>query len=131
MNRYRNRGSLAFVVVVSIVFVGLRTEGRIVTQNAKIAGSGASVAESGKGDFRKYGCYECHGFEGQGSIVSGPRLGPHPIPLDAFTAYIRNPSGQMPPYTDKVLSDHQVAEIHAFLESLQPPPPVDRLPILK
>jgi ubiquinol-cytochrome c reductase cytochrome c subunit len=131
MNRYRNRGSLAFVVVVSIVFVGLRTEGRIVAQNTKIAGSGGSAAETGKRNFRKYGCYECHGLEGQGSIVSGPRLGPHPIPLDAFTAYIRNPSGQMPPYTDKVLSDHQVAEIHAFLESLQPPPAVDSLPILK
>lgn len=99
-------------------------------QAAKTQNSATADAAAGRRNFRKFGCYECHGLEAQGSIVTGPRLAPNPIPLDAFSAYIRQPSGQMPPYTEKALPDRDMATIYAFLQSIQPPPPVATIPIL-
>lgn len=99
-------------------------------QTDKTQSSATPDAAAGRRSFQKFGCYECHGLEGQGSIVTGPRLAPDPIPLDAFIAYIRQPSGQMPPYTDKALPDRDLPAIYAFLRSIQPPPPVTTIPIL-
>jgi ubiquinol-cytochrome c reductase cytochrome c subunit len=65
----------------------------------------------------KKGCHACHGREGQGSPTAGPRLGPNPTALAAFTRYVRAPRGAMPPYTEKVLSDQELADIHAFLQA--------------
>ena len=79
----------------------------------------------------KFGCYECHGREGQGSAATGPRLNQNPITYARFVAYIRKPSGEMPPYTAKVVSDQQAADLYAFLQSLPKPPAVDSIPLLK
>ena len=87
-------------------------------------------AEKGQQLFMKYGCYECHGREGQGS-TTGPRLGPNPMPLAGFTKYIRQPKLQMPPYTAKVLSDEDAADILAFLRARARPPKIETLDILK
>jgi mono/diheme cytochrome c family protein len=89
----------------------------------------AANAGSGKRLFVKDGCYQCHGYEGQGG-AAGARLAPRPIPLTALTAYVRHPSGQMPPYTSKVLSDADLADIHAYLSSIPAPPPVKNIPLL-
>jgi ubiquinol-cytochrome c reductase cytochrome c subunit len=78
-------------------------------------------ADKGRRLFMKYGCYECHGAEGQGS-TTGPRLGPNPLPLPGFSRYIRQPKQQMPPYTLKVLPDADVVDIHAFLRTRPRPP---------
>lgn len=91
----------------------------------------AGNAENGKRLYTKYGCFECHGRAGQGSTTSGPRLGPDPIPLSSFVWYVRNPTGQMPPYTEKVASDQDLADIHAFLESLPHPPDAKTVPLPK
>lgn len=85
---------------------------------------------NGRRLFMKDGCYECHGTEAQGSPTTGPRLGPDPIPLSAIIAYVRAPTGQMPPYTAKVISDRELADIYAFLKSLPQPPPLKTIPIL-
>jgi hypothetical protein len=37
----------------------------------------------------------------------------------------------MPPYTTKVLSDSDLANIYAFLQSRPTPPPVESIPLLK
>jgi mono/diheme cytochrome c family protein len=87
-------------------------------------------AENGKTLFMKFGCYECHGREGQGA-VTGPRLNQNPITYARFTAYIRKPSGEMPPYTVKVVSEQQAADIYAYLQSLPKPPAVEGIPLLK
>jgi mono/diheme cytochrome c family protein len=86
--------------------------------------------EAGKTLFMKYGCYECHGRDAQGA-VTGPRLNQNPIAFTRFISYIRKPSGEMPPYTAKVVSDQQAADIFAFLQSLPKPPPVDTIPLLR
>jgi mono/diheme cytochrome c family protein len=87
-------------------------------------------AENGKMLFMKFGCYECHGREGQGA-VTGPRLNQNPITYARFAAYIRKPSGEMPPYTTKVVSEQQTADIYAFLQSLPKPPAVESVPLLR
>jgi mono/diheme cytochrome c family protein len=81
--------------------------------------------------FVKYGCYECHGYLGQGSTsTGGTRIGPPQIPLSSFTSYVREPTGQMPPYTTKVISNEDLAEIYNFLKSVPPPPPLKSITIL-
>jgi len=91
----------------------------------------AGNAQNGKKLYISYGCFECHGRQGQGTSVGGPRLGPNPISLPAFSKYVRQPSGQMPPFTAKVTSDADLADIYAFLQSLPQPPKADSIPALK
>jgi len=79
--------------------------------------------------YKKNGCYECHVNDGQGG-PQGPRLGPNPIPMPRFVAYVRNPSGDMPPFTAKVISDDDLSKIYAFLQSRPTPPPVKDIPLL-
>ena len=86
-------------------------------------------AENGKKLYTSYGCYECHGREGQGGSA-GAKLAPRPIPLSVLIMYVRHPAGQMPPYTSKVVSDAELGDIYAFLKSIKPPPPVKSIPLL-
>ena len=53
-----------------------------------------------------------------------------PLPLPALIAYVRKPSGSMPPYVSKVLSNAELAEIRAYLASIPEPPPVKGIPLL-
>ncbi len=88
----------------------------------------AGDAKVGRETFLKSGCDQCHGREGQGSPTSGPKLGPSPPPLAAFTAFVRRPPQQMPPYGPLILSDGELADIHAYLSSRPPPPANAKLP---
>ncbi len=94
------------------------------------AAAPAGDAKHGQKLFENYGCYQCHGREAQGGLGTGPRLGPKPIPFAAVQKYIRQPTGQMPPYTAKVVSDKDLADIYAFLQSRTAPPPVKDIPLL-
>ncbi len=82
----------------------------------------AADTQNGKRIYTSYGCYQCHGHEGQGSSATGPRIGPRPLPFPAYLEYVRRPTGQMPPYTRKVVSDSELADIYAFLKLLPEPP---------
>ena len=88
----------------------------------------AADADNGKKLYATIGCYECHGRVGQGG-GAGPKLAPRPIPLQALVAYVRHPSGAMPPYTSKLVTDEQLADIHAYLATI--PPPAKDIPLLK
>ena len=92
-------------------------------------GDSKGNAENGKRLYTSYGCYQCHGREGQGGIA-GARLAPRPIAVQALVLYVRHPAGQMPPYTNKVVSDAELADIHAFLSTIPPPPPVKSIALL-
>jgi mono/diheme cytochrome c family protein len=88
-------------------------------------------SQNGQRLFMSYGCYECHGNEGQGSTqTAASRIGPIQIPFAAFVAYIRQPSAQMPPYSDKAVSDAELAGIYAFLLSRPASPPAKSIPLL-
>ena len=77
----------------------------------------AGNVEQGRLGFVKVGCAQCHGREAQGSPTTGPRLGPSGLPYAAFARYVRAPRLQMPPYTEKILSDADLANLYAFVQS--------------
>jgi ubiquinol-cytochrome c reductase cytochrome c subunit len=91
----------------------------------------AGNSDNGRKLFVSYGCYQWHGYEAQGSNATGPRLGPKPIAFAQLTKYVRAPTGQMPPYTTKVLADPDLTDIYAFLQSRPQPAAVDSIPLLK
>jgi ubiquinol-cytochrome c reductase cytochrome c subunit len=89
----------------------------------------AGSAQNGKTLFANVGCYQCHGFEGQGGV--GPRLAPRPIAFAPFNKYLRQPTGEMPPYTAKVVTDKDLVDIYSFLQSIPEPPSPESIPILR
>jgi mono/diheme cytochrome c family protein len=86
-------------------------------------------AENGKKLFVAYGCYECHGRQGAGAAIA-PRIGPPALSFAGVLRYVRAPTGQMPPYTAKVASDQDLADIYSYLKTFPPPPPVSSIPLL-
>lgn len=111
---------LALLVMISVP---------AVAQKSQTKGASGNAAK-GKELYNRDGCYECHGRAGQGSILSGPRIGPDPIPFAALASLVREPQGQMPPYTRKVMSDDELADIFAFLQNLPMPAQAKQIPIL-
>src|SRR5690242_20418252 len=116
-------GLLSLVLGLTIAAASAQTPAP--QPNAAPAGN----IEAGKKLFVSYGCYQCHGYEAQGSSATGPRLGPRPIAFTAFSRYVRQPTGQMPPYTAKVVSDADLTNIYAFVQSR--PAPATDIPLLK
>ena len=91
----------------------------------------AADAAKGKQNFMKYGCWQCHGTQGQGSPVSGPKLAPGPLPFEAMSAFIRNSRRQMPPYREEVLPRADLEDIHAYLSSIPPAPDPNTIDLLR
>ena len=89
----------------------------------------AGNAEAGKRLYMKNGCYQCHGTVGQGTIA-GVRIGPPPLSAQGLIRYVRRPTGQMPAFTEKVMSDRELTDIYAFLKTILPPKPAKDVPLL-
>ena len=96
-----------------------------VSQGAALAAS----TDKGKVAYVKYGCWQCHGYVGQGG-VTGPKLAPDPMPLRALLPFLRHTNGPMPPYQEAVLSDEDVADIQAYLQSIPKPADYKSIPLL-
>jgi mono/diheme cytochrome c family protein len=91
----------------------------------------AADAARGKVLFtQKYGCYQCHGTEGQGSPVTGKQLAPNPLPYEALSAFVRATSREMPPFKEAVLPEADLADIYAYLQSIKPGPDYKSIPQL-
>jgi mono/diheme cytochrome c family protein len=103
----------------------------VQTPSPQPAATPSGNADEGKKLFVSYGCYQCHGHEAQGSSATGPRLGPRPIAFTAFSRYVRRPTGQMPPYTGKVVSDADLANIYAYVQSRATPAAPQSIPLLR
>ena len=99
--------------------------GVVIDQAAALAAS----AEKGKAAYVKHGCWQCHGFMGQGG-VTGPKLAPNPMPAEAFAAFVRFTNRAMPPYQKAILSDGDLADIHAYLQSIPKAPDYRSIPLL-
>src|SRR5262245_45985182 len=84
-------------------------------------------AQAGKDLYLKYSCYACHSYDGHGG--AGARLVPLAMTPTRFTEYMRNPR-QMPPYSAKLLSDAQLADIWAYIKSLPVSPDAKDIPLL-
>ena len=84
-------------------------------------GAGAAIAadaDKGKEHYVKYGCYQCHGYAGQGSPITGPRLAPDPMPYEALASFVRTTNRAMPPYKEAVLPNAHLEDIYAYLRSI-------------
>ena len=117
----------------SAAFVAVIGSTNAVAQQAAPAAPAAPAgnARTGQTLFLKIGCYQCHGNEGQGG-AAGPRIAPAPmLAFRAFTAYLRSPRGEMPPYTAKVLTEQNLADIYAYLTARTVPAAVESIPLLK
>jgi mono/diheme cytochrome c family protein len=86
-------------------------------------------ADAGKTLYMRMTCYYCHGTAGQGGSA-GVRIAMIQRSPDAFIRYIRRPTGQMPAYTDRLLTDDQLTDVYAFLRSLPPARPAKDIPLL-
>jgi mono/diheme cytochrome c family protein len=88
---------------------------------------------AGKGEklYAAQGCYECHGTVGQGSSFSGPRVTGPVLPTAAFIQQLRQPRYEMPPYSEKILSDAEIGDIIAYLQSVPKPAAADSIAQLK
>ena len=87
-------------------------------------------ADNGKRLFLRDGCWECHGYAGQGGR-DGARIGATSLTLQGVIRYVRKPTGAMPAFTDKLISDQELTDIYAYLKSLPPVKPAKDVPLLK
>ena len=123
MKSIRVCGSTGLIALaVALIFNPTGAHSQNSAQSSKSDAAPAGNVEAGKKIFNKYGCYECHGREGQGTTMAGPRIGPNPVPFDYFISYVRKPTREMPPYTAKVVTDQELADIYAFLQARVHPP---------
>jgi hypothetical protein len=119
------------IIAVMVILVSSPARAQAAGTAQKPDSPLAGNSQNGKKLFTSYGCYECHGHQAEGTPAGGPRLGPNPISLAALIKYVRKPTGQMPPYTEKVVSDGELSDMYAFLQSLPQPPKADSIPALK
>ena len=79
-------------------------------------------AANGKQIYLRDACFTCHGRSGQGGVFRGPTpiLAQTALPFDGFRELLRDPPGDMA-YSEAVLSDKDIADIYAFVESLPGP----------
>ena len=82
---------------------------------------------AGKDLYLRYSCYACHSYDGHGG--AGARLVPMRMTAQRFTAYVHNPR-QMPPYSSKLLTDAQLADIWAYIKSMPESPAAKDIPLL-
>ena len=113
---------------------------RILVASLALAASGAAWSQSppvgdaanGKRVYLADGCFTCHGRAGQGGALNypAPALAQTKLPLEAFKAMVRAGPNDMPAYSDAVLSDKDLGDMHAFLMSLPGRRPAKDYPIL-
>ena len=102
----------------------------VVCAITALAQSKPADTANGKRLFKRNGCYQCHGWVGQGG-TAGARLAQTRLPLVAFTAYVRNPaSGGMPPFRAKVMSDQELADVYAYIKTFPEPKAAKDIPLL-
>ena len=92
----------------------------------------AASAEKGKALFVQHGCWQCHGFVGQGSVASsgGKVLARTEMPFETFSAFVRSTNRAMPPFSEKILPNDDLADIYAYLESVPKTADYKSIPLL-
>jgi mono/diheme cytochrome c family protein len=91
----------------------MRSTGLALMTLMAAASAHAQSANDGRALFVANGCYQCHGFVGQGGAA--PRIAP--------TAY--------PAYAPQALGDDALRAIYAYLRSIPEPPPLVDIAILR
>lgn len=121
MKRFGFIAALPFLMLAASAFA----------QGAAQNTAGAGDAARGKDVYMKDACYTCHGTAGEGGAM-GPQIAHVGLNADAIKQQLRDPQAQMPAYTAKILSDAELADIVAYIQSLsQGPKPTGKdIPLL-
>ena len=83
---------------------------------------------AGYRDYVEMGCWQCHGFQGQGG--NSPQLLAPLMPYDGFANQVRRPRNTMPAYSPNVLSEERLRSIYSYLEKIPSSPDVSEIPLL-
>ena len=126
-NVTQNRGMLAAIAGAGLVAAALAG----FTGAARAHDAPPGDAIEGKRLYLAVGCFTCHGRSGQGGAMNGPApvLAKTQMPFEGFKGQLRSPVNDMPAYSEKVMTDKQVADIYAFVESLPGPRPTKDMKI--
>ena len=89
----------------------------------------AGDAQRGKAAYHKNMCEACHGTAGQGTRY-GPKIAP-PLPAQAFERQVRHPRAAMPRFPAEYVSDADLADMEAWLDSLPHEKSAKDIPLLK
>jgi mono/diheme cytochrome c family protein len=126
------RGGIVAAAAALVMLVAVAPAQDVAAQNA---GGGQQTAPKGDAKagqqlYASIGCWECHGSQAQGGAVTGPRLAHTALPFAAVLQQLRVPQNAMPPYEPASVSDEDVANIYAWLESLPAPQSAASIPLL-
>jgi mono/diheme cytochrome c family protein len=117
------------MIMLLKTFLFVATSLTVASQATAPAGPGGDIAK-GKAVFERTGCWQCHGRQGQGGR-EGPRIAsPVPMNWERLSTFVRTTRGDMPPYTEKVLSNQELADLFAYLRSIPPAPDFKTIPLL-
>jgi len=99
--------------------------GSTAAATSAAAGSTSSTPSgplaAGRALYVSNGCIACHGDQAQGNI--GPKTAGTGLTFAEVLLQVRQPRGQMPPFSTQQVSDAQLQQIYNYLESLGPPTP--------
>jgi mono/diheme cytochrome c family protein len=99
--------------------------GLMLAQGSAVAASAAN----GERVFMRAGCWQCHGTMGQGG-AAGPKIAPDPLPFEALSSFVRTSNREMPAYRQAILSDADLVDIYAYLQSIPKAPDPKTVPLL-
>jgi mono/diheme cytochrome c family protein len=120
-------GAAALLVAPILGGIGL-----LIGVSARAQDTLQGDAAEGKRLYLADGCFLCHGRAGQGGTLNGPApiLAKTQLPFEGFAGQLRQPINDMPAYSEEVVSEQQIADIYAFVQSLPGPRPINDVPIL-
>ena len=113
-------------LLMAFLASGVGAVAQVPATSAALVGN----VDAGKRLYEKNTCFFCHGTVGQGTL-DGARLAVVARNLQSFTRYVRQPTGRMPAFTDKILSDQELADIFAYVRSLPQAKAVKDIPLLE
>ncbi len=108
---------------VMVVLPALAISAAFCAQTSK-----GADGENGKKLFGSVGCYECHGYLGQGGTTGPRELAPPRFRSQPSQNLCELLWTRCRHFTVKVLTDSQLADIYAYLESIPQPPPAKSIP---
>ena len=94
-----------------------------------VLAANAYAQDDGARLFVANGCYQCHGYQGQGG--AGPRIAPTQYPYEAFDRLVRRPANEMPAYARAALSDEALRAIYRYVREQPVPPPAADTALLR
>src|SRR5215469_89417 len=104
---------VAGVMALAVVGLGPRA-------NAQTQPIPSGNAAHGRELYLATGCFECHGRNGQGGAFNGPApaLAHTEMGFEAFKEQLRQPANDMPAYATAVMTDQDVGDLLAYVQSL-------------